>query len=133
MSEKIAQLNEEIIRGANQETGPQHRGGNAERVVGERVPRCRRPATNAARLAKATTVATMAGISLRHMATLQYICRVSKARSLRRATLSGIVAERAARRKPSSRCIRQEPMCAVWRTSLKPREAARSRPPSSVN
>ena len=36
MSEKIVQLNEEIIKSANQGIGPRQRGGNPERTAGER-------------------------------------------------------------------------------------------------
>lgn len=133
MSEKIAQLNEEIIRGQIKKLVRSIEEETLNELLEKESPDAGGP-LRAQRGSPRLPQWPLWPES--HYDTWQrynIYCRVSKARSLRRATLSGIVAERAAWRKPSSRCIRQEPMCAVWRTSPKPCEAARSRPPSSVN
>ena len=116
MSEKIVQLNEEIIKGQIKELVR----GSVEETLNELLEkeaesRHRLPATSAARPVRATAAATMTATSPRLPATSRSTCLVSRVCPLRPPSSSGIAAGRAAWRKPSSRCIWQASPCAMWR------------------
>lgn len=135
MSEKIVQLNEEIIKAQIKELVR----GSVEETLNELLEkeaeslRHRPPATSAARLVRATAAAIMTATSPRPPVTSCSTCRGSRACPSRQPSSSGIVAGRAAWRKRSSRCIWQASPCAVWRTSPRPCGAARFRPLPSAS
>lgn len=134
MSEKIVQLNEEIIKGQIKELVR----GSVEETLNELLEKEAESLTQAARYERsearrATAAATMTAASPRLPATSRSTCLVSRVCPLRPPSSSGVAAGRAAWRKPSSRCIWQASPCAVWRTSRRHCGAARFRPPPSAS
>ena len=134
MSEKIVQLNEEVIKGQIKELVR----GSVEETLNELLEkevesRHRPPATSAVRPVRATAAATMTATSPRPPATSRSICPGSRACPSRRPSSSGIAAGRAAWRRPSSRCTWQASLYAGWRTSRRRCGAARFRPPPSAS
>ena len=134
MSEKIVQLNEEVIKGQIKELvrGSVEENLN-ELLEKEAESRHRRPAMSVARPVRATAAVTMTAASPRPPATSRSTCRGLRACPSRLPSSSGIAAGRAAWRRPSSRCTWQAFPCAGWRTSPRHCGAARFRPPPSAS
>ena len=107
MSEKIVQLNDEVIKGQSKELVC----GSVEETLNERLEKEAESATSAARPVRATAAVTMTATSSRPPAMSRYTYPGSRAYLSRLPSLSGIVAEKAAWRRRSSRCI--------WRAVLK--------------
>ena len=134
MSEKIVQLNEEVIKGQIKELVR----GSVEETLNELLEKEAESLTQAARYERnetrqATAAATMTEILPRPPVTLRSTCRGSRACPSRQPSSSGIVAGRAAWRRRSSKCTWQAFPCAVWRTSRRHCGTARSLPPPSVS
>ena len=134
MSEKIVQLNKEVIKGQIKELVRSSVEENLNELLGKEAESRRRLlATSAARLVRATAAATMTATSPRLQATPRSTCLVSRVCPLRPPSSSGIATGRVAWRRPSSRCTWQAFPCAVWRTSPRRCGAARFRPPPSAS
>ena len=103
MSEKIVQLNEEIIKGKIEELVC----GSVEETLNELLEKEAESLTQAARYerseaVRATAAVTMTGISPPPPATSRSICRGSRACPSRRPSSNGAAAGKAAWRKPGS-------------------------------
>ena len=134
MSEKIVQLNEEIIKGQIKELVR----GSVEETLNELLEKEAESLTQAARYERSEArqgyrsghydrnLTTTSGDVTLHMPRLKGV-------SFETATPGGIAAGRAAWRRPSSRCTWQAFPCAVWRTSRRHCGAARFRPPPSAS
>ena len=134
MSEKIVQLNEEIIKGQIKELVR----GSVEETLNELLEKEAESLTQAARYERSEArqgyrsghydrnLTTTSGDVTLHMPRL-------RACPSRQPSSSGIAAGRAAWRRPSSRCTWQASPCAGWRTLPRRCGAARSRPPPSAN
>ena len=101
MSEKIVQLNEEVIKGQIKELVR----GSVEETLNELLEKEAESLTQAARYERSearqgTAAATMTGILPRPPATSRSICPGSRACPSRLPSLSGIAAGRAAWRRP---------------------------------
>lgn len=134
MSEKIVQLNEEIIKGQLKEFVR----GSVEETLNELLEKEAEKLTQAARYERSEArqgyrSATMTGTLPRPPATSRSTCRGSRACPSRPPSSSGIAAGRAVWRRPSSRCTWQAFPCAGWRTSRRRCGAARSHPPPSAS
>ena len=134
MSEKIVQLNEEVIKGQLKELVR----GSVEETLNELLEKEAESLTQAARYERSETrqgyrsghydrnLTTTSGDVTLHVPRLKgYPSRLPSS--------SGIAAGRAAWRRPSSKCIWQAFPCAVWRTSPKRCGAARSLLPPSAS
>ena len=134
MSEKIVQLNEEIIKGQLKELVR----GSVEETLNELLEKGAESLTQAARYERSEArqgyrsghydrnLTTTSGDVTLHVPRLKGV-------SFETATPGGIAAGEAAWRKPSSRCIWQASPCAGWRTSPRHCGAARFRPLPSAN
>ena len=134
MSEKIVQLNEEVIKGQIKELVR----GSVEETLNELLEAEAEKLTQAARYERSEErqgyrsghydrdLTTTSGNVTLHMPG-------SRACPSRLQSSSGIAAGRAAWRKPSSRCTWRAFPCAVWRTSRRHCGAARSRPLPSAS
>ena len=135
MSEKIVQLNEEIIKGQIKELVR----GSVEETLNELLEKEAESLTQAARYERSEARQGYRSghydrkTSPRLPATSRSTCRGSKAYPSRLPSSSGIAAGRAAWRRPSSRCTWQAFPCVVWRTSRRRCGAARFRPPPSAS
>ena len=114
MSEKIVQLNEEIIKGQIKELVR----GSVEETLNELLEKEAESLTQAARYerseaARATAAATTTAASPPPPVMSRSICRALRVCPSRLPSSSGIAAGRAAWRRPSSRCIWQASPCAV--------------------
>ena len=134
MSEKIVQLNEEVIKGQIKELVR----SSVEETLNELLEKEAESLTQAARYE--CSEARQGNRSGHYDRTLprpavtsRSICRGSRAFPSRRLSSSGIAAGRAAWRKHSLRCTWQVFPCAVWRTSPRLCGAAKSRLPPSVS
>ena len=135
MSEKIVQLNEEIIKAQIKELVRSSVEETLNELLGKEAesPDTGCPLRAQRGPSGATAAAIMTATSLRLPATSRSTCRGSRACPSRLPSSNGIAAGRAAWRKPSSRCIWQASPCAVWRTSPRRCGAARSLPPPSAS
>ena len=134
MSEKIVQLNEEIIKSELKELVR----GSVEETLNKLLEKEAEYLTQAARYERSESrqgyrsghydrnLTTTSGDVTLHIPRLKGV-------SFETATPGGIAAGRAAWRRPSSRCTWQAFPCAEWRTSRRHCGAARSRPPPSVS
>ena len=134
MSEKIVQLNEEIIKGQIKELVR----GSVEETLNELLEKEAESLTQAARYESSEarqgyrsghydrSLTTTSGDITLHVPRLKGV-------SFETATPGGIAAGRAAWRRPSSRCTWQAFPCAGWRTSWRRCGAARSRPLPSAS
>ena len=134
MSEKIVQFNEEIIKGQLKELVR----GRVEETLNELLEKEAESLTQAARYERSEarqgyrsghydrSLTTTSGDITLHVPRLKGV-------SFETATPGGIVAGRAAWRRPSSRCTWQAFPCAGWRTSRRRCGAARSLLPPSAN
>ena len=134
MSEKIVQLNEEIIKGQLKELVR----GSVEETLNELLEREAESLTQAARYERSEArQGYRSGHYDRNLprppVTSRSTCRGSRACPSRLPSSSGIAAGRAAWRRRSSRCTWQAFPCAVWRTPRRHCGAARSRPPPSAS
>ena len=133
MSEKIVQLNEEVIKGQIKELVR----GSVEETLNELLEAEAEKLTQAARYERNEArqgyrsghydrnLTTTSGDVTLHVPRLKVFL-------LKRPSLSGIAGERAAWRKRSSRCTLPVFPCAVWRILPRPFGAARYlRPPSA--
>ena len=134
MSEKIVQLNEEIIKEQLKELVR----GSVEETLNELLEKEAESLTQAARYERSEArQGYRSGHYDRNLTTTPddvtlHIPRL-KGVSFETATPGGIAAGRAAWRRPSSRCTWQAFPCAGWRTSRRHCGAARSRPPPSAS
>ena len=134
MSEKIVQLNEEVIKGQIKELVR----GSVEETLNELLEKEAESLTQAARYERSEArqgyrsghydrnLTTTPGDVTLHMPRLRGV-------SFKTATPGGIAAGRAAWRKPSLRCTWRASPCAGWRTSRRHCGAARFRPLPSVS
>ena len=134
MSEKIVQLNEEVIKGQIKELVR----GSVEETLNELLEKEAESLTQAARYERSEArqgyrsghydrnLTTTSGDVTLHMPRLKGV-------SFETATPGGIAAGRAAWRKRSSRCTWPVFPCAVWRILPRPFGAARYLPPPSAN
>ena len=134
MSEKIVQLNEEIIKSELKELVR----GSVEETLNKLLEKEAEYLTQAARYERSESrqgyrsghydrnLTTTSGDVTLHIPRLKGV-------SFETATPGGIAAGRAAWRRPSSRCTWRASPCAGWRTSRRHCGAARSRPPPSVS
>lgn len=130
MSEKILQLNEEVIKGQIKELVR----GSVEETLNELLEKEQTScATNAARLVRATATATTTETSQRLAAMLRCTCRGSRAWLLKPRSLSVTAAGKAAWKKLLLRCILPAYLCVVSRILPKPFGAARFHRPRSAN
>ena len=134
MSEKIVQLNEEIIKGQLKELVR----GSVEETLNELLEKEAESLTQAARYERSEArQGYRSGHYDRNLtqppATSRSTCRGSRACPSRLPSSSGIAAGRAAWRRRSSRCTWRAFPCAGWRTSPRRCGAARSRPPPSAS
>ena len=135
MSEKIVQLNEEVIKGQIKELVR----GSVEETLNELLEaeaeklRPRRRGTSAMSSARATVAVTTAATSPLLPGMLPSRCQSSRGFPLKLPSLSGTVAGKAAWKRLSSRCIWLAYPSGVWRTSPRPCGAAKSLPLPSVN
>ena len=134
MSEKIVQLNEEVIKGQLKESVR----GRIEETLNElleaeaeKVPR--RPGTSAMSSARATAAATTTATSLLLPGISPSRCPNSRVSPLRPPLLSGIPAGRAVWKRPSLRCTLLAYPSSTWRTLPRLSGVARSLPPPSVS
>ncbi len=134
MSEKIVQLNEEIIKGQLKELVR----GSVEETLNELLEKEAESLTQAARYERSearqgyrsghydSNLTTTSGDVTLHMPRLKGV------------SFETAIIERYRRREssvgePSSRCTWQASPCAAWRTSRRHCRAARSRPPPSAS
>ena len=134
MSEKIVQLNEEIIKGQLKELVR----GSVEETPNELLEKEAESLTQAARYERSEArQGYRSGHYDRNLtrppATSRSTCPGSRVCPSRLPSSSGIAAGRAAWRRRSSRCTWQAFPCAGWRTSRRHCGAARSRPPPSAS
>ena len=134
MSEKIVQLNEEVIKGQIKELVR----GSVEETLNELLEKEAESLTQAARCERSEArqgyrsghydrnLTTTSGDVTLHMPRLKGV-------SFETATPGGIAAVRAAWRKPSLRCTLPASLCAVWRILPRPCGAARYLRLPSVN
>ena len=135
MSEKIVQLNEEVIKGQIKELVR----GSVEETLNELLEAEAEKLTQAARYERnEARQGYRSGHYDRNLTTtppetsrsMYLALRVSLSKQ---PSLSGIAGERAAWRKRSSRCTWPVFPCAVWRILPRPFGAARYLPPPSAN
>ena len=135
MSEKIIQLNEEIIKGQLKELVR----GSVEETLNELLEKEAESLTQAARYERSEARQGYrsghydCAASPRPPVTLRSMSPGSRVYPSKLPSSSGIAAGKAAWRRPSSRCTWQAFLCAGWRTSPKRCGAARSRPPPSAS
>ncbi len=134
MSEKIVQLNEEIIKAQIKELVRSSVEETLNELLGKEAES---PDTGYPLRAQRGPSGYRSGHYDRNLTTtsgnVTPTCRGSSACPSRQPSSSGITAGRAAWRRPSSRCIWQAFPCAVWRTSRRHCGTARFRPPPSAS
>ena len=134
MSEKIVQLNEEIIKGQLKELVR----GSVEETLNELLEKEAASLTQAARYERSEArQGYRSGHYDRNLTTTSGDVTLHMPR-LKGVSFETAIIERYRRREssveePSSRCIWQASPCAVWRTSRRRCGAARSRPPPSAS
>ena len=130
MSEKIVQLNEEIIKGQIKELVR----GSVEETLNELLEAEAQKLTQAARYERSEArQGYRSGHYDRNLTTTSGDVTLHVPR-LKGISFETAIIERYRRwRKPSSRCTWQVCPCAVWRTSPKPYGAARCPPPPSAS
>ena len=133
MSEKIVQLNEEVIKGQIKELVR----GSVEETLNELLEAEAEKLTQAARYERSEERQGYrggpAGTSPLPRGMSRSRCRASRGSRLRQPSLSGTAVVRAASRKPSLRCTWPAFLRAEWRTSPRPCGAARYLPPPSAS
>ena len=134
MSEKIVQLNEEVIKGQIKELVR----GSVEETLNELLEQEAEKLTQAARYERnEARQGYRSGHYDRNLTpppeTSHSMCPVSRASLLKRPSLSGIAAGRAAWRKPSLRCTLPASLYAGWKILLRPCGEARYLQPPLAN
>ena len=134
MSEKIVQLNEEVIKGQLKELVR----GSVEATLNELLEQEAEKLTQAARYERnEARQGYRSGHYDRNLTTtsgnVTLLCPASRASLLKRPSSSGIAAVRAVWRKPSSRCTLPASRSAEWKILLRPCGAARYLLQPSVN
>ena len=134
MSEKIVQLNEEVIKGQIKELVR----GSVEETLNELLEKEAESLTQAARYERnEARQGYRSGHYDRNLTTtsgeLHSTCLVLRASLLKRPSSSGIAAGKAAWKKPSLRCTLPVSRFAEWRTLLRPCGATRYLQPPLVN